>query len=403
MLKVALILLLPIFISTVHSRTIQTENGKISGVEVANYYAYRGIKYAFANRFEPSQPYTGKWCGVKELKDFKDSCAHYDHLSYDFHGSEDCLYLNVFVPKKILESSEPAPVLFYIHGGAFMFGGSYFYQPDHVMEHEKMILVTINYRLGILGFLSTGDDVLPGNLGLKDQVEALKWVQRNIKSFNGNPDKVTLLGFSAGGASVQLHYLSPLSKGLFNNGISASGVALNPWVFMEKAREKAHKVAEFSGCPTDDHTNMVECLKNKPVKELVNLAQKFQPFLYNPFSPFGVVIETPQESSFIADNPLNLLKTGNFNQRPWFLSQTKDEGLYPAAEFYSKTEYLDEINDNWNQIVPYILHYNDETDSKSTMDKVSEVIREFYMGDKHVNRENFLIFDDVSTYCNIRK
>lgn len=90
-------------------------------------------------------------------------------------------------------------------------------------------MVTINYRLGVLGFLSSEDEIIPGNFGLKDQVEALKWVQNNIKAFRGDPTKVTISGFSAGGASVHLHYMSQSSEGLFTNGISHSGVAVNPW------------------------------------------------------------------------------------------------------------------------------------------------------------------------------
>lgn len=97
------------------------------------------------------------------------------------------------------------------------------------MRSENVILVTVNYRLGVLGFLSTEDEVIPGNFGLKDQAEALRWVQTNIAAFRGDPTKVTITGFSAGGASVHLHYLSKISDALFTNGISHSGVAINPW------------------------------------------------------------------------------------------------------------------------------------------------------------------------------
>jgi len=277
-----------------------------------------------------------------------------------------------------------------------MFGGGSDYLPDHIMDNEKMILVTVNYRLGILGFLSTEDEVLPGNLGMKDQVEALKWVQRNIRAFNGDPDKVTLSGFSAGGASVQLHYLSPLSKGLFKNGISHSGNALDPWVFMESAKSKAYKVAEYMDCPYDDHTKMLECLKEQPVEELVMLLKEFQPFLYNPFSPLGLVVEPAHEAAFISENPRILLKNGKFNHLPWLLTQAKDEGLYPAAEFYSKETYLDEIDTNFDEIAPYILHFNDETDDKQKLLKASSTIRKFYMGDKKISRENFELFENVS-------
>ncbi|KAL7048231.1 hypothetical protein ACKWTF_003275 [Chironomus riparius] len=393
------ITLILLVLKTLNSQAhiIAIENGNISGIEYDKYFAYRGIKYATAGRFSLPKPFDGKWCGIKDFRDYRESCAQYDHLTYEFKGVEDCLFLNVFVPKKVLESEELAPVIFYTHGGAFMFGGSADYLPDHFMENEKMILVTINYRLGILGFLSTEDEFLPGNLGMKDQVEALKWVQRNIKAFNGDPDKVTLSGFSAGGASVQLHYLSTQSKGLFKNGISHSGNALDPWVFMENARSKAHQVAEFMDCPHDDHQKMLECLKQTPTKELVTLLKEFQPFLYNPFSPFGLVIEPVHESAFLSEHPRSLLESGKFSHLPWLLTQTKDEGLYPAAEFYSNEEFLDEIDKKFNDLMPYILHFNDETDDKRKLIKASCRIRKHYMEDKKVSRENFELFENMVT------
>lgn len=104
-------------------------------------------------------------------------------------------------------------VSIHIHGGAFMFGSGDRYKPDYLMDHDDIIYVSFNYRLGPLGFLSTGDSIVPGNNGLKDQVAALSWVQRNIVAFGGDPSKVTITGLSAGGASVHYMYLSPLSHG----------------------------------------------------------------------------------------------------------------------------------------------------------------------------------------------
>lgn len=106
-------------------------------------------------------------------------------------------------------------VIVFIHGGAFSFGGGSAYGPDYITEQDDVVFVTFNYRVGPLGFLSTGDYFVPGNNGLKDQVAALEWVQRNIASFGGDPKKVTLVGNSAGGASVHYHFLSHGSYGMF--------------------------------------------------------------------------------------------------------------------------------------------------------------------------------------------
>lgn len=108
---------------------------------------------------------------------------------------------------------DPMNVIVYIHGGCFQFGGGVGYSPRYLLDGNDFVYVSINYRLGPFGFASTGDGVVPGNNGLKDQVAALKWIQRNIAAFGGDPAAVTIAGMSAGGASVHYHLISPLSQG----------------------------------------------------------------------------------------------------------------------------------------------------------------------------------------------
>ena len=118
-------------------------------------------------------------------------------VQMDFHekiqGIEDCLHLNIYVPET--KKSGKLPVMFWIHGGGFFAGSASpdFYGPEHFLDHD-IILVTINYRLGPLGFLTLGNDLMPGNLGLRDQILALEWVQENIAQFGGDPKKVTIAG-----------------------------------------------------------------------------------------------------------------------------------------------------------------------------------------------------------------
>lgn len=147
-------------------------------------------------------------------------------------GTEDCLYVNIYTPK----IHAKLDVIVYIHGGAFMFGSGAIYQP-HILLDKNVVYVTLNYRLGplgraicnlrrerdkflwnwISGFLSTEDDVSPGNNGLKDQILALKWVKENIQYFGGNPNSITITGTSAGGASVHFHTLTKESRGIYAN------------------------------------------------------------------------------------------------------------------------------------------------------------------------------------------
>ena len=386
-------------------KVITIENGAIIGEKRGNFYAYEGIPYADPvvgeNRFEGPKPYTEKWNGTREFIKYGSPCIQWDHFpEHKIQGEEDCLTLNVYVPESVVASKDPVPVLFYIHGGAFMFGGSFFYGPKNIMNAQNVILVTINYRLGILGFLSTEDEVLPGNFGLKDQVTALKWVNRNIKAFNGDPDKVTISGFSAGGASVQLFYMSNLTDGLFQNGISFSGVALNPWVMSENAQAKAYKVASLVNCPTNNHKHMVECLKQKPADVLVKQAAKFQPFLYNPFTPFGVVVEKPCDTAFLTDTPKNLLVNKKIKHLPWIASVTQDEGLYPAAELYNKI-HLKALDKNWNDLAISLLDFNGTSVNYNTKVDIAEKIRKFYLQDKKISQETYFQLRNVSIIINL--
>lgn len=141
--------------------------------------------------------------------------------------SEDCLYLNIHTPQ-ISTPNLKLPVMAYIHGGGFTYGSGNVESvgPDFLVP-RGVILVTINYRLGALGFLSLQTPECPGNNGLKDQNLALRWIQKNISAFGGNPDNVTLFGESAGSVSVHYHLLSKLSRGLFHRAITQSGTATN--------------------------------------------------------------------------------------------------------------------------------------------------------------------------------
>lgn len=178
-------------------------------------------------------------------------------------GVEDCLYLNVFRPAG-LEKQTTLPVIVFIHGGGFFAGGSNpdIIGPEYFMDTSEVIMVTIAYRLGALGFLSTGDAEAPGNLGLKDQVMALHWVQDNIEYFNGNTSSVTIMGISAGSASVNMHMTSPLSDGLFHKAVSMSGNTYGPYnIPTKKPLELAIRQAEIFGINTTKPIELISELR----------------------------------------------------------------------------------------------------------------------------------------------
>merc|ERR1712212_597437 len=188
-------------------------------------------------------------------------------------GSEDCLHLAVHTPELPSASHNPRlPVMVYIHGGSFMLGGYVGAGPGKLLERD-MVLVSIQYRVGPLGFMCLPDDEIPGNAGLLDQLLALEWIHDHIADFGGDPDRVTIMGESAGSASVTYHMISPLSQPYFHQAIAESGSALSGWAFDSSPESHAHEIASTHlGCPTDSTTALVNCLKNEKTFQDIVLA-----------------------------------------------------------------------------------------------------------------------------------
>lgn len=195
---------------------------------------------------------------------------------------EDCLTLNVYT--KSLTGNRP--VMVWIFGGGFFSGSGndLVYGPDYLVN-EDVIVVTINYRLAALGFLSTNDNNAPGNYGLKDCVLALKWVQKNIAQFGGDPTQVTIFGESAGGAAVHHLILSPAASGLFAKAISQSGSALCPWAFDEEPQTSTYNLAKKLNITYTDNTELIEKLRKVKVVDILLATPEFLNYVnvYNGF------------------------------------------------------------------------------------------------------------------------
>lgn len=171
--------------------------------------------------------------------------------------------------------------MIFFHGGGWMCGSgvSTFYGPDYMMDHD-IIYIGANFRLGPLGFMSTGQEDCPGNNGLKDQVMTLQWIKENIKYFGGDPNRVTVFGESAGGASGTYHMMSPLSRGLIHGVISQSGTNLDPWAqpaHKGVAESRAEKLGNMMNCPLENKNwkKMVECLRKKPANQITEALYDF--------------------------------------------------------------------------------------------------------------------------------
>ncbi|XP_011707089.1 PREDICTED: venom carboxylesterase-6-like, partial [Wasmannia auropunctata] len=144
--------------------------------------------------------------------------------------------------------------------------------------------------------------------------------------------KVTLFGLSAGGASVHYHYLSQLSAGLFQGGISFSGTTFNCWTQTENSLEKAKKLSALMGCPTTSSREMIRCLRYRPARAMVQATSEFMTFFYTPFTPYGPVVERfGDEAPFIDRTPIEIVSSGDVQDVPWVTGVTSEEGLYPVA------------------------------------------------------------------------
>ncbi|KMQ84216.1 esterase e4 [Lasius niger] len=256
------------------------KQGKLQGIFEDNvlgsrYLAFKGIPFAAPPvgelRFKDPEP-PASWEGIRDAsRNAGDVCIQLEQLPIQATiGGEDCLYLNVYIPYNIHRTTGN-PVMVWIHGGTYLVGSGNdtSKRPDYLMAKD-VILVSINYRLGALGFLNIGHEMASGNQGLKDQAAALKWIKENIESFGGDPNNITIFGNSAGGISVHLLMLSPLSKGLFNKAILQSGMATCFWALTENAEVNAFKLASILGNDSKDPKEVVDFLKTLPAAEIVN-------------------------------------------------------------------------------------------------------------------------------------
>ncbi|CAB1433651.1 unnamed protein product [Pleuronectes platessa] len=297
---------------------VQTEGGSVQGRNIPlrlfrSVDVFKGIPFAAQpGTFEKPKPHPG-WDGVLKATKFAQRCLQMSMFQTSSFGSEDCLHLNIWVPQGRQVSSN-LPVMIWFYGGGFMVGGSmganflnnYLYSGQEIADKGDVIVVSVGYRVGTLGFLSTGDSNLPGNYGLWDQHAAIAWVHRNIRSFGGDPSNVTIFGESAGGASVNFQMLSPHNKGLFNRAISQSGVAFCPWAFSRNPRKIAVKVAVKVGCPTDDR--MVDCLKSTDAATLCMASPLVRPSSPDHPGVENLSLSPVVDGDFLPDLPSNLFQ-----------------------------------------------------------------------------------------------
>ncbi|XP_019696047.1 neuroligin-2 isoform X2 [Harpegnathos saltator] len=295
---------------------------------------FLGIPYALPpvkeGRFKPPRPNRG-WQLIQAI-DWGPACPQPSEYTGKTKGveivDEDCLYLNIFTPSTDAGVASKYAVMFYIHGGEFTYGASNLF-PAHILAaFYNVVVVSINYRLGALGFLSTGDENSPGNYGILDQAMALRWVYDNIAFFNGNPESITLFGPGAGAASAGLLMVVPRTRELVSKVIAQSGSALADWaVIMDKyrAQNTSRVYAQMVGCSIESSWKLVQCLKDgRNPFELSN--PRFQPHVgMFPWAPvLDINFTIPQDHwydgwrasdwRFFAETPEESIKAGRYRK-----------------------------------------------------------------------------------------
>jgi para-nitrobenzyl esterase len=330
---------------------VMTEQGPVQGVREGDVLVWRGIPYAAPpvgerrwRRPDPPLQHTG----VLDTTSFRSICAQ----GGGTHGSEDCLYLNVYVPVSARGNS--LPVLFWIHGGGNSAGRGQ--SEAHALALSGAVVVTIDYRLGNLAWIghpALADEALrlygartTGNYGYLDMIAALAWVKANIAAFGGTPGRVTAFGESAGAADIQRLIVSPLSRGLMHGAILQSGqgvLTLQNVSTIEQAENTGRQLAATIGCTHDDLAAELACLRDAPIEEILG---------HGAF--FGVT--TVIDGYVYDDVPLNVYRRRGINVPMMLTSNTHDAIV---AFFYpfpmTEEEYVQAVHENFSGLAEELL------------------------------------------------
>jgi para-nitrobenzyl esterase len=297
---------------------VMTTDGPVDGFSKAGVTQFLGLPYAAPPvgplRWMSPQP-AAKWSSVRQAKAFGPTCAQITTLG-PFAGppnsNEDCLYLNVFTPR----AAKQLPVLVWIHGGGYVDGESNDYDASKLARDGKLVVVTLNYRLNLFGFLAVPALGGSGNYGIEDMQAALRWVQRNAAAFGGDPGNVTLGGQSAGAGAAAANMVSPGAKGLFHRAIFQSG-GYTPFAPRALAEARGARFAAAAGC-TDA---VAQCLRALPASKIVALSgtpQANSPFINGPLVDGAVI---PRQT-------IDAVTSGDFNRMPVMIGTTHDEGNF---------------------------------------------------------------------------
>jgi para-nitrobenzyl esterase len=306
------------------ARIIQTAQGAVQGIHVAGVDQYRGMPYAQApignlRWVAPQAPLP--WQGVRDGSRFGAACPQArGPLADNGPQSEDCLWLNVYVPPTATGASKP--VILWVHGSGTVLGSGSYYDASKLALATDAVVVTFNYRLGAFGWLwTTGmqGEAKGHNFALQDQQAAMRWVQRNIAAFGGDPSQVTLAGQSIGATSVSVHLASPTAAGLFQRAFLASGVEAPGLLSSDKMAASGDTFAQQLGCAAG--ASQMACLRAKSVDDILAKSPT-----YDDIGRIGVPWHNFVDGQVVTQDVLKAVSKGQFNKVPIMVGSTLDDG-----------------------------------------------------------------------------
>ncbi|CAH2042176.1 unnamed protein product, partial [Iphiclides podalirius] len=374
--------------------------GKIEKSTLKNhkYYSFKGIPYAQAPigelRFKPPKEHQG-WSGAYEAFTEKPTCFQYvsrirNYETRGISGSEDCLYLNVFTPN--ITGSAPVVVFDYNDNFRSGFNGTKTYSPDFFME-EDVVVVMINHRLRVFGYLTTEDDVIPGNNGLRDFIMGLQWVKNNIGSFGGDASRVTLMGSSGGAILVDILLYSVKAKNLFSAAILQSGTSMQSFCFYDRPREAAFKLGELVGVNTTDSVTLLKGLQEIDAEKLIT--EEGNVFDYNEFEltqilvqPFSPTIERDNQDAVLTFLPENGRVV---NDVPVIIGLNSREGLDLVSHLIYQPRLLTDLHQFFFHL-PKRTDFRFDRNSSVYEDAIKE-IQNFYL------EEGYLYYNNILEYA----
>merc|ERR1711970_789865 len=405
------LILVPVLAQDDPNLLVNTADGQVLGGYRYSYTgdrfkSFQGIPFAAPPvdtlRFAAPQP-VEPWEGVLDAsEDLEIQCSQYGFISegggQEVSGSEDCLYLNVYVPENA-GINEKIPVMMWIFGGYFQAGGNQWWTYGAAPFTERnVIIVEPNHRLGPFGFTSLGIPEAPGNQGIRDLVAALQWINVNIEQFGGDPGSVTIFGESSGSWACSYLCMTPYAEGLFHRAILQSGTLFNPywqWRTEEDAVGLNTYMSSVFNCTDLSPYGQLECLQGldrDTLEDSINWGSPETFDIQKIFRPTGTV-----EGDFLPDIPTKLMERGEYNHVDLMLGMTTEEGLIQTVQFILHPELYMYAAGAWEHFGPMFMFGRvGSFDTWPQEYEMADVFTKFYLGDAGVQNLNPAHFTNLT-------